>query len=114
MTPERKEKAEYWEERRIREAKTWHAAVRKGVDEWATSVSLESEKVLELHGILSKMLETDSLIRAQMQGGEIKAKAGRERLVVNRGAAAESVSALLGDKKMEALRTHLTSVGGAF
>jgi len=114
MTPERKAKAEHWEKRRIQEAATWHAGVRKGVDEWAATVNLKGDQLQELHGILSKMLETDSLIRAQMQGGEIKAKAGRERLIVNRGAAAESVGALLGQEKMEALRAHLTSVGGAY
>jgi len=114
MTPERKAKAEYWEKRRIDEARTWHNAVRTATEEWAQQAGIAADVQERLMGALNKMLETDNMIRAQMQGGEIKARDGREQLAANRKAAAETVNEILGADHMEKLRSHLQSVGGAY
>jgi len=114
MTPERKAKAEYWEQRRIKEAKEWHGNVKRLTDEWLATSGLEKEVSTAVRSAVTKMLETDNMIRGQMRAGEIKAKEGRGRLLINRGAAAEAITGIAGESKMKALRAHLTSVGGAF
>ena len=114
MTPERKAKAEYWEKKRITDAKVWHDAVKKATDEWLATAGLDNEKTQGIRDAVVKMLETDNLLRAQMQGGEIKPKEGRERLNANRGALGEQILALAGKAKTDALRQSLTAAGGAF
>jgi len=114
MTPERKAKAEYWEKRRIDEAKVWNDGVRSATEEWVATSGIDVDTAQNLMAALNKMLETHNMIRAQMQGGELKAKDGRVRLSSNREATAEAVKAILGTEKMEALRDHLRSVGGSY
>ncbi len=114
MTPERKAKAEYWDERRKKEAKIWHAAVKEATDTWLAGAGLDAATTQNVRSEVAKVLETDNLIRTQLQAGEIRPKEGRERLKLNRGAAAETLVAMIGEKKVESLRAALMPAGGAF